>query len=84
MKEKDFIFVYFKRFDTLNKGLLRVLIFLTIPATIINIMAGLYHIFIRGDGVGVTLIISTPIFYVAFWVVFRLLVWIYDGFKSKD
>lgn len=87
MKIETYILPRFKRFRTLNPGIKRLLFALTFP-----VFAGALILFIGSvicllilpyeDPVGEIAAISSFVVlsYFAFWIVIRVIIWVYDGF----
>lgn len=70
------------RFNNMNLGMRRLLLVISIPSS-------LFFGAIFGDEMGrgleeqVLFIISSPIFFITFWLTIRLIYWIYDGFHEN-
>ncbi len=81
--ERKIILLWFKRFDTVNKGLLRILALLLVAATVFWLA-----ILIDEKPELTTQVVFIVSFYVigtyiGLILVFRILLWIYDGFRGK-
>lgn len=98
MREKDLIIIWFDRFDTLNKGVLRIFAVVSAGWAGLGVFgsAGFLAYSLVGYQMEVLhfrdlLVITGASFgvavlfllgYTAFWLGLRLLLWFYDGFRG--
>lgn len=92
MNIDKFIFPKFKRFDSMNLGLKRLLFLLSFPPTVILtvgfVFALTYNSIVvphrKEDPVAFFIPIFIVIAYILFWVIVRLFFWTYDGFIQNS
>ena len=80
--EKLIILIWFKRFDTVNKGLIRLL---AVAAVIGSLLMGWFIAEINYYRHGLfDFIIGTIITHISIILLFRISVWVYDGIVGNE
>ena len=84
----------FKRFQTMNLGLKRLLFLVTFPVCVLALVIGISGVIIMfandqsfksDSGLMIVTGVSIVLCYIPFWVSVRILYWIFDGFvQSKN
>ena len=90
MDEKKIIFVWFSRFNEVNKGVLRILGIISLVGVIAPILYLLItSIIANQEGYivywidGIYVVVGILICYCLFWILFRIILWVYDGFQES-